>query len=582
MSLMIPSTIVRPSTPRGEKRLFQLLQTAEGTEGWIALHSFDIARHATKIAGEVDMILIIPDAGILFLEVKGVGVTRRAGKWFYDDGRPPDSGPFVQASEGMHSVRNTLSKLFPRSSDLLCSSAVVFPEFDFKLPSSPLEWHDWQVIDKRKLNAGSIASVFRGVLEKSHAHMARIGKRWYDPAKSRPSAVLCEKLASFLRPNFAFGPSDRSAISFIEETIQSYTLEQLMTLDSFMDNDRMLVTGPAGTGKTVIAIEAFRRAVETGEKVLFLCFNRFLGIQLQTKLHSFLESQNATNRAQICTLHGYLLKASGSDLPDHLDSKYWMQTLPNLAMGAILGDAIPRDVVLEPSLLIVDEAQDVMLPNYLDCLEVILGRGLNVSHWLFLGDFKNQSIYEGDLKFLNDRCANTFFKYTLTRNCRNAGQIASQIKLLFGVQPSYRMTLPNLDGAEAKVEFWRNTNDQSHQLSVALAHYLETYTPGEIHILCPSIKSAAIAALSDEWKFKLAKFDPSAQTSGRQVTYSTISAFKGLESPVIIITDIDDLSAEILTLLYVAVSRAKVCVRILLNARCKKRWEELVTEGFKR
>ena len=211
---MIPSTIVRPKTPSGEKRLFKLLQNSEGTNDWIALHSFDIAKHETKTSGEVDMILIVPGAGILFLEVKGVGVTRNAGKWLYDDGRPSDSGPFVQASSAMHSIRNLLSKSFPESSGLMFFSAVVFPEFDFNLPASPLEWHHWQVIDQKKLNSGDIASLFRGVLEKGHKHMASVGKRWYDSEESRPSQTMSERLAAFLRPNFSFGPSDRSAIRF--------------------------------------------------------------------------------------------------------------------------------------------------------------------------------------------------------------------------------------------------------------------------------------------------------------------------------------------------------------------------------
>lgn len=579
---MIPNTIVRLGTPKGEKRLFKLLQSAPGTDDWLALHSFEIAKHDTKTSGEVDLILIIPDAGVLFIEVKGVGLSRNSGKWTYDDGRPSDAGPFVQASTAMHSIRKTLSKLYPESSGLMYFSAVVFPEFDFNLPASSLEWHDWQVIDKRKLDGGNIASLFRGVLEKAHKHMASVGKRWYDPERSRPNKMLAEKLASFLRPNFAFGPSDRSAIHFIEETIESYTIEQLITLDSFDDNDRLLVTGPAGTGKTVIATEAFRRAVKSGKKVLFLCFNRYLSIRLQQELGKFLQDECAEDRAQIHTLHSYLLKASQVAVPDCPDSYFWKQTLPDMALESLLSDQISSEVLTEPDLLIVDEAQDLMLPSYLDCLEAILNNDLAESKWLLLGDFKNQSIYEGDVRFLEEKCGNLFFRYSLTRNCRNAGQVAGQIKLLFGVQPSYRMTLPNLDGAEAKVEFWRSTQEQAEQLSVILEQYLHTFAPDEIQVLSPKQNSPVVEALSNQYKLKLTKFDPTIQRSRGKITYSTISAFKGLESPVVVITDIDDLGEESLTLLYVAVSRAKVCVRILLHDRCKKRYEELITEGFKR
>jgi hypothetical protein len=579
---MIPSTILRPKTPNGEKRLFTLLQSSEGTNDWIALHSFDIAKHETKTSGEVDMILIVPDAGILFLEVKGASVSRNGGKWLYEDGRAPDAGPFVQASLAMHSIRKLLSKSFPESSGLMFFSAVVFPDFDFNLPASPLEWHEWQVIDRKKLNSGNIASLFRGLLEKAHKHMASVGKRWYDSERSRPTGAMCERLAAFLRPNFALGPSDRSAIRFIEETIKSYTIDQLMALDAFDDNDRMLVTGPAGTGKTVIALEAFRRAVRSEKKVLFLCYNRYLGIKLREDIQKFLTDEHATHRAQIHTLHGYLLKASNTVIPDEPDSTYWSDILPDLAIDALLDNRTPVELLTEPDLLIVDEAQDLMVPGYLDCLEALLGKDLANARWLFFGDFKNQRIYDGDIKFLEKKCGQSFFKYTLTRNCRNAGQVVGQIKLVFGVQPEYRITLPDLDGAEAKVFFWKSVSDQTLQLSETLNHYLKTFSPDEIHVLTSLKRSDAIDGLSSEWRAKLTEYDPHFKRNRGMISYSTISAFKGLESPVIVITDIDDLSLESLTLLYVAISRAKICVRILMHDRCRKRWEALLIEGFKR
>jgi hypothetical protein len=581
VTIMIPSTIVRPSTPKGEKRLFKLLQSVEGSEDWIALHSFDIVKHETKTSGEIDMILIIPKAGILFLEVKGVGVRRERGKWLYDDGRRSDAGPFVQASSAMHSIRNLLSKSLPESAGLMFFSAVVFPEFEFNLPAYPLEWHDWQVIDQRKLNSGNLANLFRGVLEKAHKHMASVGKRWYDNERSRPSTAMSEKLAAFLRPNFSFAPNDRSAINFIEETIHSYTLEQLMVLDSFDDNERILVTGPAGTGKTVIAIEAFRRAVISGKKVLFLCFNRHLGNKIQKELDSFLDEKNATQNAQIHTLHSYLVKVGNFKVPQNPESTYWNETLPEQALEAILEDRANKDVLVEPDLLIVDEAQDLMLPSYLECLEAILGKELSKSKWLLLGDFKNQSIYDGDIKYFDEKCSNSFFRYTLTRNCRNAGQVAGQIKLVFGVQPAYKMTLPDLDGAEAKVEFWKNSLDQAELLSKTLKNYLLKFSPEEIHILTPLRRSDGLEGLTGEWKSRLVEFDPLVRRRGK-ISYSTISSFKGLESPVIIITGVDDLSPETLTLLYVAISRAKVCVKILMHQRCRRRWEMLLLEGIKK
>ncbi len=43
---------------------------------------------------------------------------------------------------------------------------------------------------------------------------------------------------------------------------------------------RVVVYGGAGTGKTVLAVDAARRLASAGQRVLFLCFNRLLAAKL--------------------------------------------------------------------------------------------------------------------------------------------------------------------------------------------------------------------------------------------------------------------------------------------------------------
>ena len=75
MATMIPPEI--PSTtPSGESILFYKLRDDPGTNGWFVLHSLDIRRHRTKAEGEIDMVILIPEQGILCLEVKGCEVSR--------------------------------------------------------------------------------------------------------------------------------------------------------------------------------------------------------------------------------------------------------------------------------------------------------------------------------------------------------------------------------------------------------------------------------------------------------------------------------------------------------------------------
>ena len=53
--------------------------------------------------------------------------------------------------------------------------------------------------------------------------------------------------------------------------------EQYAALDAMQDNQAALFTGPAGSGKTLLAMEAARRETAQGRTGRLLCFNRLPG-----------------------------------------------------------------------------------------------------------------------------------------------------------------------------------------------------------------------------------------------------------------------------------------------------------------
>lgn len=68
------------------------------------------------------------------------------------------------------------------------------------------------------------------------------------------------------------------ATEFLEEEEQLVLLthEQSALLSRFGRERRMVVTGCAGSGKTMLAVERAKRLAAKGEEVLFVCFNRAL------------------------------------------------------------------------------------------------------------------------------------------------------------------------------------------------------------------------------------------------------------------------------------------------------------------
>ncbi|MEJ7647727.1 MAG: nuclease-related domain-containing protein [Nakamurella sp.] len=150
--------------PPGEKGLFDALATSAQTAGWIVLHSLAIAEHVRQVEGEADFVVIVPDRGVLVIEVKShldVEVLPD-GRWKLGSQAPTSRSPFKQAGEAMHSIRDYLTSWGIDLGSIPMLNAVWFTHVRArtKLPASP-EWHGWQLLDSEDLRAGAVAAIQR-------------------------------------------------------------------------------------------------------------------------------------------------------------------------------------------------------------------------------------------------------------------------------------------------------------------------------------------------------------------------------------------------------------------------------------
>lgn len=372
---MIPPVVAATTRSNGEKDIFLRLKEDPQTEGWIVLHSLDIAKHVKQISGEADFVIIVPKKGILCLEVKATTKLRRnpAGAWLYGDSIKPDyTGPFKQANMAMHSIRERVQEANKDLFALLWESAVIFPYVPFTEES--IEWHPWQVIDRTNFTKNPISSLIMNVLNESRNHIASKKTAWFHPDSGEPTMMQCEKLAKFLRPNFeVFHPGQthqaaKKKAADLEAELLYFTEEQFDCLDAIELNDRVALTGPAGTGKTLLAIEAFRRSELRGHKARIVCFNSILGDWLGNAVTSNTPYSGAG------TLHKLMVDISGKQRPPDKPASEWFQKeLPELAIEALLEDETQSYLVDE---LIIDEAQDLLKPQYLEFFDLLLKGGL--------------------------------------------------------------------------------------------------------------------------------------------------------------------------------------------------------------
>lgn len=565
LARMIPPIIPTACPSLGELEIFNHLKKDVATNDWIAVHSLDIAQHIRQVSGEADFIIIVPSLGVLCLEVKACHSLRReSGVWFY--GRNPNGdprGPFKQAAEAMHSLRQRVIKREPSLSRVLFWSAVMFPFIEFNIASG--EWHPWQVIDSRQFKKQPISTLISNVLRNARAHLrAQQSIRWFHDPDRLPNIQQTAAITKILRPNFEFTENHSDRHLRQQTEIIRYTEEQFLALDTMEDNPRVLFTGPAGTGKTVLALEAARRAANVGKNVLLVCFNRLLGQWLSRSLLA--QSDHVT----VGTFHQYLMGIVGIKTTGNAGSSFWCSELPEAAISRLLND---HNDIGRFDIVIVDEAQDLLQPLYLDVMELVLKDGLINGSWRMFGDFERQMIYGQDRdrtdELLRKRLS-TYARGSLRVNCRNTPRIAALSHLLGGLDPNYSRILRPDDQIDPIISYYATPSQQRKEVARALDLLLkESFNPDDIVVLSPKSEPRCVAASITD-KLLSEQLAPFEKAATGQIRYTTIQKFKGLDSSAIIVTDIEHIDDDMFSsLFYIASTRALERLHIIVHETAK-------------
>ena len=347
----------------------------------------------------------------------------------------------------------------------------------------------------------------------------------------------------------------------MENKVLELTENQLSVLDGLTDNDRCLVKGGAGTGKTTLSLAMTERMCREGKRVGLFCFNKQLAYDLQKR--------TANNPGIICdSFTEYMKKVSrqgGFTVPEGGGddvAQYYQNELPANFIEAFAALDLPQ-----LDFLILDEGQDLMRPQYLDAMDWILDGGLKDGSWFFFMDAERQDLYgaaggtdtvKAELKGRRVSYTN----YTLTDNCRNSRAISEKIDEIFGTKTRQRQ-----DAEKGEAVQFRTYTDDDEQRKI-LADILERLkkdgiSPDQIVILSTvRFENSAVRELSG-WPITT-----SYENRKGKILFSTVYTFKGLDSPVVIMTDINHFYfANNKMTLYVGMSRAKSLLYVLTREK---------------
>jgi len=524
-------------SPPGEKRIFVGLRDDPVAKNWIVLHSYTLSQHVKQEKGEMDFLVMAPGLGILVVEVKSHRrVTREDGTWFLGNDAPTTRSPFEQAEMNRYSLKEQLKRSGWRVPPM--RSVVVFTNLNFR--ESSQEWLPWQCIDKSQIDlhgvGGSLRSSFNGMRE----HL-KLTKRSDELLFDAEEAT---RLATFLRGDFEVAESLSAITKDRFEEYHNFLEEQFEALDQLDENPRILFQGAAGTGKTLLALEVARRAVQSDKRVIVLCRNRYLSNFLRSSLG---EHENIV----FCgTYHALMLKMTG--YRSSADSGSWFDSeLPERTIELLL-EQPPG--AFEFDVLVVDEAQDLASENVLTFLS-LLTIVYNVTELRFFGDFVHQLLFFQDRGAKESLCAafpnmHSFYLWT---NCRNREGVGDLICTLSDKKDIYKRF--RLKGRENCVQFhyYESEMEKIELLEGVVSDLTKSFPLGEIVVL--GLKSELDPSLlSQSLGNRFYSSEPEDMSQRRKIFSTSARKFKGLESQAIIVHDFGIGEDE--DVIYAAVSRA--------------------------
>lgn len=572
MAKLLPQYIDKDCKSTGERMIFDMLKKDSFTGDWIVLHSLNLSQHTKRLYGEIDFLLLIPDAGVFVLEVKGGDVRCKDGEWEFIDRHGnvnKNKSPFVQAKDAMFSLKEEIKKEFGtkhRFNKIQFGYFVAFPQVNFDMRS--VEYQQWQIFDKAKFNSNH-ETFFKNLIHQfTEKHKAQF---WFSPTESLPSQQDLEELCKFLRGDFERVRTAKERISEFESQVRTYTEEQFRILDSIQINERSVTQGSAGTGKTMIAIESAKRAASEGKKVFLTCYNRIIGEWMQKQLEDWKE-------ITVSNLHNYLFQLSiGFDYDKTQENKqdFYTKYLPNL-----MKDFFSLGIQGKFDKLIIDEGQDLIREEYLGLFNSMLEGGLANGNWEIYGDFESQAIYSQlPKKEMFDLLKNSgqHSNFLLKINCRNTKQIGEETSLISGfAKPPF--LLEYLEGLPVDYHFYKDETDQRKLLNNALQKVANEKLPfNELIILSPKKFENSIVKSYSGFTIREIKTAKEASASQNYFGFSTVQAFKGMESNYVLITDIEDLQSDIAkSLMYVGMSRARHGLILLISELNQNQYYEIL------
>ena len=440
--------------------------------------------------------------------------------------------------------------------DFVHGYAVVFPHVDYEGKPPPSADHAI-IISQRHL-----ASMDREIMIAFKAWGRRPRGLRADQYRTLLNDCLLPKFRIIRR----IGPDIEKA----SEKLLELTQQQAQVFEGLYAQDRVLVEGVAGSGKTFLALQRALTFARAGKRTLFVCYNSALAGWLRRQVKEDPTTRDYRPHLTVQNFHA-LAKglAEAADLGftpaggGPRNSHFWEEEVPDLLEQAVVEHDLRRKDVKYDA-LVVDEAQDFSLGWWYALMESLL-RTETGPVYAFMDP--NQSL-RGEVQRPPLKFETTF---RLSTNCRNTRKIAAASASVLDLGSQSFPSAPA--GATLRILRARSPAQQKELVLRELDRLLKRggIQPHQVALIAPSAKAKGSVSDVDEVSGVPLTTSPDTWRDGRGVLVTTSRSFKGLEADIVLLYDLGGFGNLFQKKdLYVACTRAKfLLIAIAHGKECR-------------
>ena len=531
MAKFYPTIINSFHSSEGECLVYEALSKLNNE--YVVFHSYrwlgEINQRRSE--GEADFVVLHPQKGILSIEVKAGSIAYYNGNWIQTNRHTKESkiiDPVGQAAESQYRIQNYLRRHFNGQIPVV-GRAVGVPSVSI---------HD-KITLPLEVNRDIIFDV--GSLDNPAKDLDKAFSYWKLNLGVR-GTELCihdfKNVIKLLMPSFKIVESVASTAFESKRSYIQMTRQQASILNFLQEQPTAVIHGPAGTGKTMLAIEKANMLASKGEKVLYLCFNEFLVSYLK-------EHYKDTG----IIFHN--IRSLAEELMPHVECS--------------ISEIIPRfteyfqkeydDCLWSYNNVVIDEGQDIP-ESILEHISILTDM-LNGHYYVFYD--KNQYIMMHKSTYWLDTYGDC--RLVLYKNCRNTAEIARTIgTTVENIKKD--VYINDLSGIIPKGSFYKTPKELIAVVSDFVTRMLQDKLKVE-DVVILTIDSVKKSMLQNN--MHIGSIPISTTPKKGHILFTSVRKFKGLEAKAILLIDIyvDKLDDELhKRLIYVGCSRANTYLQM--------------------